>query len=217
LNYSELSPEELFRACAQTGEAAAWEEFVRRFGRLIARVTLRTAREWGDATPEVMDELAQDTYLKLCEQDRRLLRIFNPRHEGAVYGYLKVVTQNLVRDHFRGLHAQKRGAGAEEASLDAGAESLLDARPQRDGPEAADRQVLLGEIDVHVRQIVAGPHAARDRRIFWLYYRTGWTAKAIAALPGMDLTTKGVESAILRIKEELVRSVGAAAGRGRGE
>jgi RNA polymerase sigma-70 factor, ECF subfamily len=204
LDYSEVSPEELLTACAQTGEAEAWEEFVRRFHRLIATVALRTARAHGRATPEAVDELVQETYLKLCEQDGRLLRTFTSLHEGAVFGYLKVVTQNLVRDHFRALHSQKRGAGVEADSLDA--------RPEGRGECGADagtaeRQVLFREMDAHLRVVVEGPNSARDRRIFWLHYRTGLTAQAIASLPGIGLTTKGVESTLLRMTRELRRRI----------
>jgi RNA polymerase sigma-70 factor (ECF subfamily) len=39
----------------------------------------------------------------------------------------------------------------------------------------------------------------RDRLIFWLYYRTGLTASAIAKLPGVGLTPSGVESAVGRL------------------
>lgn len=35
--------------------------------------------------------------------------------------------------------------------------------------------------------------------IFLLYYRQGLTASEIAALPSLDLTTKGVESVIARL------------------
>jgi len=35
--------------------------------------------------------------------------------------------------------------------------------------------------------------------VFWLYYRAGFTASAIASLPTVGLTTKGVESLIFRL------------------
>jgi RNA polymerase sigma-70 factor (ECF subfamily) len=45
--------------------------------------------------------------------------------------------------------------------------------------------------------------------IFWLYYEQGMTAKAIAALPSINLTSKGVESAISRltrlVREQVVQ------------
>jgi len=203
VNYSEVSPEQLVRACTATREAAAWEEFIRRFGRLIATTVLRTARAWGGATPEIIDELVQETYLKLCENDARLLRSFESRHEGAVFGYLKVVTQNLARDHFRREHSEKRGAGLESAPLESQPEPAPAAAvPHRNTP-APERAVLFAEIDVHLRAVVKGSNAARDRYVFWLYYRTGLTANAIAGLPGIMLTTKGVETLLLRVTREL--------------
>jgi RNA polymerase sigma-70 factor (ECF subfamily) len=43
----------------------------------------------------------------------------------------------------------------------------------------------------------------RDRTVFWLYYQQGFSAKAIAALPSIGLSEKGVESAILRLTREV--------------
>ena len=50
---------------------------------------------------------------------------------------------------------------------------------------------------------VVGPDQERNRTIFWLHYRAGLSARAIAELPGMGLTTKGVESILMRITREL--------------
>ena len=44
-----------------------------------------------------------------------------------------------------------------------------------------------------------GPTAERDRNLFWLYYLQGLTADEIAALPGSELSAKGVESALRRV------------------
>ena len=46
---------------------------------------------------------------------------------------------------------------------------------------------------------------ARDRLIFWMYYRQGFTAKAIAAIPSISLTVKGVEGVIQRLTGQLRR------------
>ena len=49
-SYSSLSIEELVRRCSASRSADAWEEFVRRFHRLIATVILRTAARLGDSS-----------------------------------------------------------------------------------------------------------------------------------------------------------------------
>jgi DNA-directed RNA polymerase specialized sigma24 family protein len=40
----------------------------------------------------------------------------------------------------------------------------------------------------------------RDCQIFGLHYLAGMTTKEIAAIPGMGLTVKGVESVLVRLK-----------------
>jgi DNA-directed RNA polymerase specialized sigma24 family protein len=76
-------------------------EFIRRFQLVIAAAVLRTARQWGEPSRAQLDDLTQNTYLKLCENDSRLLRSFQPRHEDSIYGFLKVVAANVVHDHFK--------------------------------------------------------------------------------------------------------------------
>src|SRR5262252_7334981 len=174
MNYASQSPEELILTCMQTEDVAAWEEFVRRFQRLIASVALRIARRWGEPSPQVIDDLVQDTYLKLCADNFRLLRRFKSNHQDAFYGYLKVVTANLVHDHFKAAHSSKRGSGAVEFAADAaGVPSTA---------KNSERGILLREIDATLSRLAAGPQLQRSRRIFWLYYRVGLTASAIAAL-----------------------------------
>jgi hypothetical protein len=59
--------------------------------------------------------------------------------------------------------------------------------------------VLIRQIDECLQAVCVGPNSQRDRKIFWLYYRAGLPASAIAALPTIGLTTKGVESTLLRL------------------
>jgi RNA polymerase sigma-70 factor (ECF subfamily) len=62
-----------------------------------------------------------------------------------------------------------------------------------------ERELLLKEIDHCLEGCLAGPEQERDRLIFWLYYQQGLSARAIADLPTIGLTAKGVESAIFRL------------------
>ena len=61
----------------------------------------------------------------------------------------------------------------------------------------AEKAVLLREVNDALSRVAAGPHLQRDRKVFLLYYRVGLSANAIAALPSIGLSTKGVESSIL--------------------
>jgi len=206
--YFSLSIEELARRCCVSGEVAAWEEFVRRFHRLIAKVVLRAAARFGDSSKETVDDLIQDTYLKFCADDYRILREFDHRHPNAFLGYVQVVAANIVRDHFKSSFSKKRGENLVEAISEgfvspAGEDSI-------GSPKAIERSVLIEEIRRHLDLCVTGEDHERGRRIFWLYYRVGLSASAISALPGIALSTKGVESLILRITRDVRQRMAAA-------
>ena len=200
-NYTSISAEELARRCAISGEIAAWEEFVRRFHRLIARVVLRIAMRFGDSSKQTVDDLIQETYLKFSADNCRRLRDFEHRHPNAFVGYVQVVAANVARDHFKSSYSKKRGSNqVENVSEDhlppAGDESA-------GSPKAIERAILIREVQSHLELCLSGADHDRNRKIFWFYYRAGLSAAAIAAMPGIGLTTKGVESLLLRITREL--------------
>src|ERR1700736_2105849 len=106
-----MSAEELIHACAELGDGAAWQEFVSRFHRPVSLSIIRTAYQWGATPQQVVDDLVQETYLKLCSDKCRLLRESAVQHPDAVPGYIKTIAVNVARDHFKSLHSQKRGSG----------------------------------------------------------------------------------------------------------
>ncbi len=195
--YSELSPVELVRECAGSRDAEAWAEFIRRFRPVIAFAVLRTARPFGDPSNQLLDDLIQDTYLKLCENDSKMLRSFRPRYEDAIFGYLKVVAANVVRDHFKSALAGKRGAGQTEAIDEP--QQIDPKTAGADATSAIHQNLQLEQIDRVLKQVTAGKDQERKCRIFWLRHQQGFTASEIAAIPGIGLTTEGVESVLLRL------------------
>jgi RNA polymerase sigma-70 factor (ECF subfamily) len=149
----------------------------------------------------VVDDLIQETYLKLCANRSDFLQKFNSTHENALFGYIKVFTANLAHDHFKASRAQKRDS-AITASLSAATEHGLGASSVSNSA-TLDRTVLIQEIDSCLKAITSGAKGQRDRRIFWLYYRFGLSANAIAALPSIALSTKGVETTLLRLNRQI--------------
>jgi RNA polymerase sigma-70 factor (ECF subfamily) len=199
LNYSALTPADLAILCFKTTDEGAWAEFVRRFHPLIARVAIRVAREWGENSTQAIDDLIQETYLKLYENRGKFVEKFKPIHPDAIFGYIKVFTANLVHDRFKATHSQKRGSQL-TASLDPADEVKFQSKESvRCGSPDLDRTVLIGQIESCLQSIAPGEDGRRDRQIFWLYYRSGLTANAIASIPAVGLTTSGVESALLKL------------------
>ena len=180
-------------------------EFIGRFQVVIAAAVLRTARHWGEPPRTQLDDLIQDTYLKLCEDNSRLLRSFQPRCEGSIYGFLRVVAANVVRDRFKSALAAKRGAARTEAIIE----------PVQVDPKTADegsfdevhRGLQLERIDKILTQVTGAKDRERNRTIFWLRHRQGLTASEIAAIPSIELTTEGVESVLMRLLIVIRRNV----------
>jgi len=194
MNYAALSSQDLLKECVTQAEAEAWEEFVRRFQPLIAGVVARTAMRWTDVSPSLVDDLVQETYLKLCTEEFRRLREFENRFEDAIYGFLKAVAYNVTMDYFKVRHATKRGSQVlSKSDFDIALQTASTENSMED-------QILLREIEELVHQIT---ETDRDKLVFLLYYRQGFTAKAISDLPGIDLSEKGVESCLLRLTRQL--------------
>ncbi len=203
---NDLSVHHLLSLCLRSRDEFLWTEFIRRSQPVIAGVVIKSLRHWARPMPSPVDDLVQETYLKLFARNATALRRFVCHHENSLFGFLKVVASNTVRDHFRCCYSRKRGSGREEENIeqtdgkavrDGGAERVVFAIA--DLRQGLERRILLREIDAYLKSRVSEPSFSRDYTIFWLYYREGLTAKAISCVPSVGLTVKGVESTLLRL------------------
>jgi RNA polymerase sigma-70 factor (ECF subfamily) len=193
----DISANDLARLCAAQSGAVEWGEFVRRFSKPISLSVLRVGRMWGETSPEILDDIVQDVFLKFCEDGRRILHDFEPRHPDSFVAFVKVVSAAAANDYFRKRNTSKRGGGIKEEAI-----SELHAEVVQD-PEWLERNYLLKEIDNFLAVSGHDEIGRRDRTVFWLYYQQGMTASAIAGLPGMSLSVKGVESALHRMTSQI--------------
>jgi RNA polymerase sigma-70 factor, ECF subfamily len=198
--YSDLTAEELVQVCATSGDPEAWEEFVCRFEKIIYVSVRRVAYRWGETSESTIAELVQDTYLKFCADDRRLLHTFRSRHPDAFFGMLKVTAAHLAHDHFRAERNKKRSSGMEDCSLDDVELFIPDSGVM--GQAGMERYILLEEVDDALKGC-----SERDREIFWLHYRHGFTAQEIASIACFKLETKGVESVLHRLTQLVRRTL----------
>jgi len=201
MELSSVSANELVRICTESGDEHAWHEFVRRFQRPIALSVLRTARCWDVNSPAIVEDLVQETFLRLCADDCRLLRDFVPREPDSIIGYLKVLATNVTHDRLRMERALKRGGAfpirkTEPADLD----SLLSTLS---GSDAIDRSICRKEIDQALQSFIPDRLTDRDRTIFWLYFEQGFSAREIGQIASIGLTVKGVESSIHRSTQQV--------------
>jgi RNA polymerase sigma-70 factor (ECF subfamily) len=77
------------------GEKGAWEAFVRRYAGLVVAAVRGIAREAGE-----VEDLTQEVFLRLCKDDFRLLRTFDPARAG-LSTWITIVARSTARDAMR--------------------------------------------------------------------------------------------------------------------
>lgn len=194
----EIPIRELLQLCLSTNAEEHWREFIRRTQPLIANVIINTVRRWKQPAPSLVDDLIQDTHTKLFDNDKKALRAIKNEYENTIFGYLKVVASNVVRDHFR-----KPGNKADEVEV---SDAVLPP-----GPDERERREFLDKKE-QVKKMLAKLSSSetyeRDVAIFWLFYEQGYTAKEISLMPHLKLTVKGVEAVVLRLNRYLRGELG---------
>ena len=77
------------------GDKEAWEAFVRRYAGLVAAAVRGVAREAAE-----VEDLAQEVFVRLCKDDFRLLRSYNPTRAG-LSTWITIVARSTARDAMR--------------------------------------------------------------------------------------------------------------------
>lgn len=193
-----LSTEELLRLCLENRDEVLWWEFVRRFQPLIAGVIfkrLSRCPRWIDRAD--VDDLVSDVFIKICKDDFKALRNFEFRHENALHGFLKVMAAHVVEDYIRKKKSDKEGGGQEPGNIDDLPQPPSD---HSNSVHSIFNNLRMNEIEDCLQQLAGEPNFGRDYKIFWLYFRDGFTAHDISQLPNIGFKNeKGVESALLRM------------------
>jgi RNA polymerase sigma-70 factor (ECF subfamily) len=182
----------LLRDCLETGAPGAWDRFIALAKPVIAPVVVAVIRRWKRDFSQV-DDLVQDTFVRLCAADFRALRNFRGQDAAALHSYLRTIASSVAADRFRGDSA--RVVSLDDPDL---APPVADNRPARD----IERRLLLDRI-----QKCLTAHAPRDRWIFWLYHRDGMTPQAISTLPSIGIGRSGVETLIYRLTKAVANCV----------
>ena len=207
MDLSTLPGNDLAKLCCDAGNLSAWNEFVARYQNPIALAVRRKARKFGILSPEVVDDLVQDIFMRLCADNCNILRKFVPKEPESIVGYLIVVARNVAHDHFRATLAQRVGGDihhidAEDGDLDFIAASY-------DPEQSVERNLRMREIDSALKAFMPDPVTERDYTIFQMYFQQGFTAKEIGGIRTFSLTIKGVEASIHRSVKLLREKFGA--------
>ena len=198
----------LWRRCAACD--ADWEPLVRRVEPTLRSALAGLGRSYGvPLTRDLVDEVLQETYVRLFQNDRRVLRGCRGSSESTIMSYLRRVARSALIDWLRARRAVKRGPGT-ELSIDL-QEGIQDETGSQELAGVATNPID----DIYVEELrgrfrrecwyVASPRGTALRDI-WITERMvvdGWTSQEAANV--VELAPATVATVITRMRRELRR------------
>lgn len=202
---SQESIVDLVTRCVSRPQEAGWNELVSQLGPGISGAVRRAFYHYGlEADASTVEDMVQDVYCRLLENDCRVLQRCRAQTQGQVLAYLGRVAQNLVSDWLRAKYAKKRGQGRlvrDEAGVQDSKRRLVDPLL------SPEEKVLLDEsrrkCSRFFRRMVAGPTAGRDTRILELALLDGWSSREISHRVGLKPAT--IDTLICRVRRKAGR------------
>jgi len=110
----EISISELISGCIN-GKKESWDLFFQKFHRLVTGIAFQKSYD-------SMEDAVQTIYLRLIEDDYRVLKKFNGSSYGAFLLYLKEVCRNVIKEENKKLSQKKSHIVPTEVNTD----SLVD-------------------------------------------------------------------------------------------
>jgi DNA-directed RNA polymerase specialized sigma24 family protein len=192
---------------------AAWSRFVATYHRSVEHGVLRALRCLGQPThPDRVEDLTQDTYLRLLEMEARGGdRVAVWSRPARIRAVLYRMTWSVVIDACRREGAAKRGSCYRHASPVApdGACSL-DRRPSAE-PDPEERLLDLEERDrvrARLRQGLGRQRSDRDRRVVEMVVLEGRSAPEVVTEIDGEISPSGLYSLMRRVRGRLATPAG---------
>ena len=204
---SKISSAELLRECGQKlTDRNLWAIFQERFQRPIFLYLLRALKYHSkhEDVDQLVADLGQEVYVRLVQNEGRLLRSFRGDSDISVMGFFARVCAGVVTDHLRREFGKQRSRD-NVVSIEEVRE-MAEARRTPDRNEL-DFESIISVIDME-KVIANDPDVKNGQRnalIFQLHYKDGLTAKEIAGFRVFDLNTSGVEAVLVRLRKRIRR------------
>ncbi len=180
-----LTPEkakELVNRCV-SGEKAAWDEFVEQFSNLIYSSIHKTIRKYGfQVEPDRVNELYQDVFVSLCQNDFSKLKAF--RWECSLASWIVPVaiwvTKDFIRkdakDKNRTLSINAEHEATDEVESSGSLSDILSDEKTRPDRETTSRE----EVGLIRKGLTELP--PQDQKLLELLIEEEWKAEDVARL-----------------------------------
>jgi RNA polymerase sigma factor (sigma-70 family) len=190
----------------------AWSEFISRFEQILIKTIRLTYRRYAphiQLTYEDIRDLVQQIFLKLSDHNYRALRELRCYQENSVRLYLHTIAANTALDCVRAAQVARRPSISHHLNEDENSEEFTNSHIEYLYSKEAnpEEQYLQKELLNLVMTAVDGESdeqtRARNRLIFLLAHRDGYTRSEIAARTDVSLKRTGINSLLNRIKKRL--------------
>ncbi len=199
---------DLWRGC--TARDGDWAPLIQRVEPTLRYALAGLARSYGlNLTRDLVDEVLQETYVRLLQNNRRVLLGCKGRTESTIMAYLRSVARSALVDWLRARRALKRDPGA-ELSIDL-REAPADEVDRLELPTAATNafnDIYVQELRYRFRRecwcVVS--ERATGLRDTWITERMvvdGWSSDEAARV--FELAPATVSTVISRMRRELRR------------
>jgi len=207
MDFKELSNNDLVKRCAEESHSRlAWKEFYHRFDDHIRSMVTRFCGLKHLYGRNLIEDLTQDTYVRLVKDDCKRLRNYIGENDKSIYSYLAFVARTAVSEYEKKENAQKRQHRKKSLydPVDNEGLTLIDilANPYAPLPdEKLMLESLRQEVEMILEEIIAGHEKDRDKKIFLDHVYEGLTPQQISER--VALSPKRIRNIITAVKKRL--------------
>jgi DNA-directed RNA polymerase specialized sigma24 family protein len=193
MNWQDIPDRKLVELCLERNEDA-WVELLRRYRRLIAGIAAKTILRFSRPADGLIQDLVEESIVRICASNFRALRELEWRHEGALRGLLQITASTTAQDHIRKSRSPKRDVTKEQSLEDPG---LVVPLPQNFAAQV-ERKILLEQLARCLATVTQSePDCTRNIAMFLLYFGARVTASDLSRL--YNLNVRKVENTVARL------------------
>ena len=192
--FGDATEQELLCALLQ-GDNGAWQQFDRRYSRLIQSCIRRATAQFPAVGPDDTQEIEAMFWVQLLAHDRRKLRGFEPDRGCAFSTWIGMLAVHCAYDYLRALRREPVRVALADAE-----------RLSSDLPSPAD----LCAAREHAARLEAALErfSARDREFVRLYFGEGLEAEQVAGQMGISVKTVYSKKHKIRLRLESAMAQG---------
>ncbi|MGH7597206.1 MAG: RNA polymerase sigma factor [bacterium] len=215
-NLATLPHDELIRMLVTNPRCeAVAREFISRYDHFIRQTITSAVYKWMAAAgyqrvQTMIEDLANETYCRLFQNDCQVLRAFKCRYENSIFAYLRTIALSVMSNQMRSYRRKQAFEqlqpfdGAPDSHIGSFVDGgRLGADFDGTAARAAERKALEQMVRAGLRATFRDTNVNRNFIIFKLHFLHGYHSREIARIKGLGLSERGIGNTADRIRQWL--------------